>query len=137
MATSKDSPAIKVAADAARHFVDRFYPALNDSRASLSSYYHSNAAIVWNGNPITGGEAFSTFFTTMPTAFYDVQSFDAHPLPSDRMGGCSIMLMVSGAVKYGESKEQKGFSETFVLRSEQGRPTKFKISAQGFRLVTA
>lgn len=72
----------------------------------------------------------------MPASNYDVQSFDGHPVASDAMGSCSIMLSVSGAVKYGQSKEQRGFSETFVLRSEPGQVTKFKVSAQGFRLVS-
>lgn len=70
----------------------------------------------------------------MPTSFYDVQCYDAHPMMV--MGSCSVMLTVSGVVKYGESKEQRGFSETFVLKPEPGQPTKFRISAQGFRLVS-
>jgi NTF2-related export protein 1/2 len=71
----------------------------------------------------------------MPKSFYDAQSFDAHPLAPDGMGSCTIMLSVSGAVKYGESKDQRGFSETFVLKPEPGSRTKFKISAQSFRIV--
>lgn len=95
------------------------------------------AAIVWNGNAFAGGEAFATFFGTMPLSFYDVQCFDAHPILPDGLGTCSVSLTVSGVVKYGDSKEQRGFSETFVLMPEQaGQATKFKISAQAFRLVS-
>jgi NTF2-related export protein 1/2 len=72
----------------------------------------------------------------MPKSFYDAQSFDAHPLAPDGMGSCTIMLSVSGAVKYGENNpEQRGFSETFVLKPEPGSRTNFKISAQSFRIV--
>jgi NTF2-related export protein 1/2 len=110
---------------------------LNLERPTLEAYYHPNAAIAWNGNAITGGAAFSSFFATMPKSFYDAQSYDAHPLISDGMGNCSVMLSVSGAVKYGESKEQRGFSETFVLKPVSGQPAKFKISAQSFRLVSS
>ncbi|KAF8247444.1 NTF2-like protein [Wilcoxina mikolae CBS 423.85] len=136
MQATKDSSLIKIATDAARRFVESYYPALNDNRSYLDSYYHPNAAIVWNGNPITGGMDFATFFATMPTSHYDVQSFDAHPMGSDGMGSCSVVLSVSGVVKYGENKEQRGFSETFVLKPELGQVAKFKISAQGFRLVS-
>jgi NTF2-related export protein 1/2 len=72
----------------------------------------------------------------MPASHYDVQSFDAHPMGTDGMGSCSVVLSVSGVVKYGDNKEQRGFSESFVLKPEPGQVAKFKISAQGFRLVS-
>ncbi|CCX07919.1 putative nuclear transport factor 2 [Pyronema domesticum] len=133
---AKDAKLIKTASDAARRFVESYYPALNDNRSSLDTYYYPDAAITWNGNAILGGGNFATFFATMPTSHYDVQSFDAHPVAVDAMGNCSVMLNVSGSVKYGESKEMRGFGETVILRPEEGNPTKFKISAQGFRLVS-
>ncbi|KAA8905535.1 putative nuclear transport factor 2 [Sphaerosporella brunnea] len=137
MTTHKDPKLINIATDAARHFVDTYYPALNHERQTLEAFYHSNASIAWNGNAISGGAAFSSFFATMPKSFYDPQSFDAQPLVSDGMGSCSVMLIVSGAVKYGESNEQRGFSESFVLKPEPGSQSKFKIAAQTFRIVTA
>ncbi|KAH0605106.1 uncharacterized protein H6S33_005088 [Morchella sextelata] len=62
-------------------------------------------------------------------------SYDAQPMQFDVKGSCSFVLIVSGSVKYGELKEQRGFSETFVLKPVDVQPTRYLISTQGFRLV--
>ncbi|KAI5838898.1 hypothetical protein DFP73DRAFT_562563 [Morchella snyderi] len=132
--SSKESH-IRLAAEGAKRFVETYYPALNSDRTTLASFYHPAASIVWNGNPIASGEAFAAFFASMPDSHYDVQSYDAQPMQFDVKGSCSFVLIVSGSVKYGELKEQRGFSETFVLKPVEVQPTRYLISTQGFRLV--
>lgn len=68
----------------------------------------------------------------MPASHFDVQSYDAQPMQAD---GGDFALIVSGSVKYGEAKELRGFSETFVLKPVEIQPTRYLISTQGFRLV--
>jgi NTF2-related export protein 1/2 len=84
---------------------------------------------------MTGGSQFARFFERMPAANYDVQSFDAHPMLPNQQGICNYLLIVSGSVKYGESKEQRGFSETFVLKPNGDATNRYVVATQGFRLV--
>jgi hypothetical protein len=78
----------------------------------------------------------------MPPSHFEVQSFDSHPLtlaassPNSRVEGCSIMVNVSGVVRF-EDKGRRGFSETFVLKPQPDQPKVYKILAHSFRFVTA
>ncbi|PWW76223.1 NTF2-like protein [Tuber magnatum] len=130
-------PSIKASADGATKFTDSYYEAINTKRASLENFYDPNASIVWNGNPMTGGVAFAAFFERMPATHYDVQSYDSQPMlvPGTTGGPCNYMVIVSGSVKYGDSKEQRGFSETFVLKPSSTDPNRYVVATQGFRLV--
>lgn len=92
----------------------------------------------------------------MPPAHYELQSFDcqivnrAYPTttatgvkPSAQMGvkDMSVLVIVSGHVRYGESRDQpqRGFSETFVLvpnpSADRGKRRDWLIQSQNFRLV--
>jgi len=86
---------------------------------------------------MTGGVAFAEFFEHMPATNYDVQSYDSQPMlvPGTSGGPCNYMVIVSGSVKYGDSKEQRGFSETFVLKPSSTDPNRYVVATQGFRLV--
>ncbi|KAG0641079.1 hypothetical protein HOY80DRAFT_955977 [Tuber brumale] len=132
-------PSIKASADGATKFIGSYYEAINTNtkRASLENFYHPNASIVWNGNPMTGGEAFARFYEHMPATHYDVKSYDSQPMlvPGTSGGPCNYMVIVSGSVKYGDSKEQRGFSETFVLKPSATDPNQYVVATQGFRLV--
>lgn len=86
---------------------------------------------------MTGGVAFAEFFEHMPATHYDVQSYDSQPMlvPGTSGGPCNYMVIVSGSVKYGDNKEQRGFSETFVLKPSSTDPNRYVVATQGFRLV--
>ena len=93
----------------------------------------------------------------MPHAHYEAQSFDcqiinrAYPTatatgikPAAQMTvkDMSILVIVSGHVRYGEGRDQpqRGFSETFVLvpnpSTERGKRRRdWLIQSQNFRLV--
>lgn len=93
----------------------------------------------------------------MPAAHYEVQSFDCQIInrayPTVTAAGVkapnqmtvkdmSVLLMVSGHVRYGESRDQpqRGFSETFVLVPNPStdrlkRRRDWLIQSQNFRLV--
>jgi len=153
---------------AAEKFVESYYAALQSSRATLSSFYSPPSAmpdgkplpaIVFNGNIISDAAAFQAMFEKqMPPAHYEVQSYDCHVLNPNHTavgfeassGGSgknmTILLMVSGYVKFGEHREaaMRGFSETIVLvpnldlTTTKGRGRRGKewlIQSQNFRLV--
>jgi NTF2-related export protein 1/2 len=145
---------------AATEFVQTFYQALRSNRESISSFYDANPqTIIFNGNPVSDGAAVQDIFINqMPPSSFEIQSYDcqiinkAYPTllpsggvkPQSEMGvkDMSLVILVSGAVRYGESRDQpqRGFSETIVLTPNpsadrvRGRKD-FLIQSQNFRLV--
>ena len=153
---------------AAQHFIDSYYNALNidRERATLSSFYVQTtplnpvvADISLNGNIVQSPEDLQNLFqSTMPKAHYEAQSYDCHVLnPNYTIGASdadlgpdptgrkmSLLLAVSGYVKYGEARDAKmrGFTENFVLvpnfQAESGslkNVKKWLIQSQNFRIV--
>lgn len=140
---------------AATEFVQSFYPALENNRAAIASFYNQpTSTILFNGNAVTDGNAVQDIFVNQMTpTHYEVQSFDcqiinqAYPTPTTTGSNpkdMSILVIASGYVRFGESRDlpPRGFSETFVLvpnPSGDGAKGKRKkdwlIQTQNFRLV--
>ncbi|PKY02112.1 putative nuclear transport factor 2 domain protein [Aspergillus campestris IBT 28561] len=151
----------KVSTEAATEFVHSFYPALQNNRAAIASFYSKpTATILFNGNPVADGAAVQEIFVNqMPPAHYEFQSFDCqilnptYPTPTPTgvklpnqlsVKDMSILVIVSGHVRYGESRDlpQRGFSETFILvpnptsdAPKGRRKREWLIQTQNFRLV--
>jgi len=104
---------------------------MNRDRSKLADFYVPNAKIVYNGNAFASGEAFASFLATATTSYQDMQSYDVQKVG----GGSNLLVLVSGAVKYGDDKTNRGFSETFILQPTSGL-FPYKVQSQGFRLVT-
>ena len=120
-----------------------------------------------NGNPVPDPRSLQTVFETqMPQAHYEIQSYDCQVLNADVAPApagaarkpspgknMSIVLKVSGYVRYGESRSgvTRGFDESIILvpnadpsssssssSSNRGRDVSGKdwlIQSQNFRLV--
>ncbi|MCJ1469685.1 hypothetical protein MMC07_008321 [Pseudocyphellaria aurata] len=160
--------AVKVSTEAAQKLVDSYYPALQSKSDALASFYMvakvlpdgtSLPSIILNGNVIPSpAEMQSIFQNEMPAARYEVQSFDCQVInpnfiPENSKSTVSssgknmiILVVVSGYVKYGESRDvpTKCFSENFVLvpnpdleqARNKGKHVKdWLIQSQNFRLV--
>lgn len=115
--------------------------------------------ILFNGNVLSNAAALQELFEfQMPSAHYEVQSFDCHvlnpnfaPAGTAATDGASaqnmtLTIIVSGYVKFGPVKESemRGFSDTFVLVPKpeafgsKSRTTNLRgwfIQSQNFRLV--
>lgn len=139
---------------AATDFVQSFYRGLQSNRPAISSYYSdATSTILFNGNAVADGKAVQDIFMNqMPPTHYEVQSFDcqiinrAYPTPATdakfgnkpAVKNMSILVIVSGYVRFGEAKDlpQRGFSETFVLVPNPSKSGKeWLIQTQNFRLV--
>jgi NTF2-related export protein 1/2 len=100
----------------------------------LFEYFRPDSAIVWNGNPLGGGDAFVQMYATMPQTYHEVTDFNVHPLPSaDQM-----ILNTSGKVKFGteRAKNLYGFSAVFILRKDStGLSSRPYIASLSYRLV--
>ncbi|PWY86113.1 NTF2-like protein [Aspergillus heteromorphus CBS 117.55] len=161
MAPPTEDNLTKVSTDAATEFVQSFYPALENNRSSIASFYNQpTAMILFNGNAVTDGAAVQEIFVNqMSPTHYEVQSFDCqiinqgYPTPTSTgtklptettLKDMSILVLVSGYVRFGESRDlpQRGFSETILLVPNpttdlpKGRRRKeWLIQTQNFRLV--
>lgn len=140
---------------AGTEFIQSFYPALENNRATIASFYNQpTSTILFNGNAVADGNAVQDIFVNqMPPTHYEVQSFDcqiinqAYSTPTTtatHVKDMSILVIASGYVRFGESRDlpPRGFSETFVLVPNplgDGGKGKHKkgwlIQTQNFRLV--
>ncbi|KAL9025007.1 MAG: hypothetical protein Q9196_006090 [Gyalolechia fulgens] len=147
---------------------DSYYAALNAHRNTIASFYMASAempggkplpSISFNGNQIPNAEAMQTLFEQqIPPSHYQVQCYDCHVVnpnyiaegtqgwPAKSGKNMTILVAVSGYVKYGDLKEAKprGFSESFVLvpnpavAASKQRLKNIKewlIQTQNFRIV--
>jgi len=170
MADPTDDIQIKVADNAAEQFVQTYYPSLNSSNGHkhLTEFYIKpttdstvGADITLNGNTISNpAELQAIFENQVSKCLYEAQSFDCQvPNTNYNIGleesslapnkdgkKMSIMVMVSGSVKYykdGTEGETRGFTEIFMLvpNMESHGPKaprgakKWLIQSQNFRLV--
>ncbi|POS85319.1 hypothetical protein EPUL_003040 [Erysiphe pulchra] len=152
----------------AQDFIETYYPALNSKsgRSALASFYvkseNTKPDIIINGNAIPSPTDLQKLFETqVQKAQYDVQSYDAHILNSNYNFGdfshqtqpdkdgkrASVIVLVSGSVKYGRENEEadvRGFTESVVLvpnlevmgpKAMKKKARKWSIASQNFRLV--
>lgn len=160
--------AIKISTNAATHFVNTYYTALKAHRDTITSFYMASAempggkplpSISFNGNQLPSAEAMQTMFQQqMPPSHYEVQCYDCHVInpnyiaegaqswPAESGKNMTILVAVSGYVKYGDLKEAKprGFSESFVLvpnpvaaagKQRMKNIKEWLIQTQNFRIV--
>ncbi|EFR01644.1 nuclear transport factor 2 domain-containing protein [Nannizzia gypsea CBS 118893] len=163
----------KVSTDATTNFIQSYYSALDNARSTLSSFYAPTVTnILFNGNIVADGASVQEIFVNqLPPTHYEVQSYDCQVLnpnypvappsatddvaspfgantnrnTSDPAKSMSILVIVSGYVKFGEGKEtwdspNRGFSETFVLipnppSGPKARGKQWLIQSQNFRIV--
>ncbi|KAI4143475.1 MAG: hypothetical protein L6R39_004558 [Caloplaca ligustica] len=168
MAAQAHVNAIKISTNAAQYFVDSYYAALNDHRGTITSFYMDGAempggkplpTISFNGNQIPDALAMQTMFEQqMPQSHYQVQCYDCHVVnpnyiaegtqgwPAKTGKNMTILVAVSGYVKYGDPKEAKprAFSETFLLvpnpaaavsKQRLKNVKEWLIQTQNFRIV--
>ncbi|KAL9597793.1 MAG: hypothetical protein Q9219_004920 [cf. Caloplaca sp. 3 TL-2023] len=168
MAGSDQVSAIKISTNAAQYFVESYYSALDTRRDSLLSFYMAAAempggkslpSITFNGNQIPNAQAMQAMFEQqIPASHYEVQCYDCHVInpqyvsegtqgwPAKTGKNITILVAVSGYVKYGNSKgvKPRGFSESFVLvpnpaaAASNHRSKNVKewlIQTQNFRIV--
>jgi NTF2-related export protein 1/2 len=109
----------------AEQFTQLFYRNIDGQRAQLRAFYRPTSTILWNGNAFIGGDAYTDFMARFPATSHEVNSFDCHPVDSAMLSGVpipgeppSMILVVSGSVRYGEERERRGFSESFLLKAD-------------------
>ncbi|KAL2056721.1 hypothetical protein ABVK25_003115 [Lepraria finkii] len=90
MATLSADKAAKISTEAAKTFIETYYPALSTSRSSLSTFYMPTSTmpdgkplpvIVYNGNIIPDPTSMQLLFQEqMPETRFEVQDYDCQVL---------------------------------------------------------
>ncbi|KUJ15547.1 uncharacterized protein LY89DRAFT_588247, partial [Mollisia scopiformis] len=152
---------------AAQDFIDAYYPALNNpkARSSIADFYVKpipgsplKADIVLNGTAYSDPKEVQKLFETdVAAAHYEVQAFDFQTVNSNFNVGASeaalapdmdgkkisVVVMVSGIIRYGEAGDVRGFTDNVVLvpnwdshspKAPKGLK-RWLVQAQTFRLV--
>jgi NTF2-related export protein 1/2 len=119
-----------------QNFYRQFFKALDGYRQNLGQFLRNDSAIVWNGNPIGGVDAFLQMYSTMPITQHEVLSFNCHPLPNGNAEMINMMLDTSGKVKFGTDRAKNvfGFSAVFIIRKDPGA-SQIYVSSFSYRLV--
>ncbi|KAK9764865.1 hypothetical protein K7432_007290 [Basidiobolus ranarum] len=128
---------VDVSAKGAEQFVDLYYKLYDDQRHLLGKFYRDNSAIVWNGNAYSGVTPFSEFYQKLPSTVHEIQAFDCHPLPftGPTEGPFSILVNVTGSVKYGKETVPRLFSQNFVLTPDPTKLGNFYVGSDCLRFV--
>ncbi|EMR09647.1 hypothetical protein PNEG_02230 [Pneumocystis murina B123] len=102
---------IDVISKGAESFINIFFKCMDNNRDILHQFYRPFSTIVWNGNAFVG-LSYAEFVKRLPNSHHEVQSFDCHPIISsmNQDGTCTIILVVSGSVQYGNESQLRGFS---------------------------
>ncbi|KAF9166244.1 NTF2- export protein 1 [Actinomortierella ambigua] len=129
---------VDISAKGADQFVELYYKLFDTQRAVLNRLYRDSSAILWNGNAYSGVGPFKELYDKMPSSEHNVLSYDCHPLPpgqgQDPTTPGSIIVSVSGTVKYGEESYQRQFFQSFVLSPDPSNGS-FYVWSDCFRFV--
>ncbi|EPE32311.1 NTF2-like protein [Glarea lozoyensis ATCC 20868] len=166
MADISEDQEVKVAIETAETFVNTYYVTISKPHAikEIPDFYVKpnpesplKPDISLNGNLISSPSDLEAVFEKQPPkTHYEVQSFDCHVLNRNYNVGVpdnvlemnkhgrkmSIMVTVSGSVRYGDGADIQGFMDSLVLVPNweaYGKPHKGKrrwlVQSQTFRLV--
>ncbi|XP_042638440.1 NTF2-related export protein 2 [Orycteropus afer afer] len=126
---------------AAEEFVSIYYETMDKRRRVLPRLYLDKATLIWNGNVVTGLDALTNFFETLPSSEFQVNMLDCQPVhgkigifqeqatPSQT----TVLVVTSGIVKF-DGNKQHYFNQNFLLTA-QSTPhnTVWKIASDCFR----
>lgn len=123
--------------EAAEHFVESYYSAVNSARHAIHAYYvpqttlgdgTSLPVILLNGTEVADGSSVQRMFQQRyPTSSFEIDAVDCHILnhqyPAQNGTSrndnqpMSLLVLVNGVFKQGSGREQveQEFSETLVL----------------------
>ena len=101
------------------------------SPQDLPRFFSPTAAVVWEGNSVTGSQQLTHLFSVLPPTKHTLTSIDSHPItPLTATASAaaaaaapqSLLVSISGTVVYGlDSGGVRGFFHSFVLGEGQRR----------------
>uniref|UniRef100_A0A4X2M580 NTF2-related export protein n=1 Tax=Vombatus ursinus TaxID=29139 RepID=A0A4X2M580_VOMUR len=119
---------------AAEEFVNVYYETIDKRRAMMTRLYLDMATVVWNGNVVSGPDALSKFFDTLPASEFRVNVVDCQPVHEEATQSQTTVLVVTcGTVKFDGNKLHY-FNQNFLLTTQvTPNGTVWKIASDCFR----
>ncbi|XP_065667745.1 NTF2-related export protein 2 [Hydra vulgaris] len=121
------------ACESAEEFSTLYYNTYDKQRHLLQKLYTDMSSVIWNGNGYHGLTSINNLFINLPITSHELSTLDCQPISSvacpDRT---SILLVCEGAVKYGNEKQRKYFTQKFILMDVNGN---WKIANDCFRFI--
>jgi len=103
-------------------FKDLFYSVIDAHRDETHKFFHEHGVITWDGNRASGQQEVQQWWKMMPSTHHDVRTFDSQPilLPQEMKGltSPSMLVVVTGIVKYGAKTQPHCFYHCFVLERD-------------------
>ncbi|KAG0088244.1 NTF2- export protein 2 [Podila epicladia] len=127
---------VDISSKGADQFVELYYKVFDTQRPVLNRLYRDSSAILWNGNAFSGITPFAEFYNKLSTSEHSVISYDCHPLPTQAGPNTpgSIIVNVSGTVRYSNENKDRLFSQSFVLSPDPTNGS-FYVWSDCFRFV--
>ncbi|KAF9311050.1 NTF2- export protein 2 [Podila horticola] len=127
---------VDISSKGADQFVELYYKVFDTQRTVLNRLYRDSSAILWNGNAFSGITPFAEFYNKLSTSEHSVNSYDCHPLPTQTGPNTpgSIIVNVSGTVRYSNENKDRLFSQSFVLSPDPTNGS-FYVWSDCFRFV--
>jgi NTF2-related export protein 1/2 len=105
-----------VASRAADKFITTYYKSIDQQRHLLEKLYGQQSILLWNGNPYSSSSQIVLFLQSLPITEHEILSYDSQPIILQQ--NMDIVVQVYGVVIY-NTKDRKGFSQTFVLTKQE------------------
>ncbi|KAF9293177.1 NTF2- export protein 2 [Mortierella antarctica] len=127
---------VDISSKGADQFVELYYKVFDTQRPVLNRLYRDSSAILWNGNAFSGITPFAEFYNKLSPSEHSVTTYDCHPLPTQAGPNTpgSIIVNVSGTVRYSNEKKDRLFSQSFVLSPDPTNGS-FYVWSDCFRFV--
>ncbi|KAJ7310212.1 hypothetical protein JRQ81_007106 [Phrynocephalus forsythii] len=119
---------------AAEEFASIYYDTMDRRRRVLTRLYTDDAALIWNGNAVSGQDALAKFFEMLPSSEFQVTTFDCQPVHEQATQNQTTVLVVTcGTVKF-DGNKQRYFIQNFLLTAQTtNNNTVWKIMSDCFR----
>ncbi|KAF9024384.1 NTF2- export protein 2 [Podila verticillata] len=127
---------VDISSKGADQFVELYYKVFDTQRPVLNRLYRDSSAILWNGNAFSGITPFAEFYNKLSTSEHSIICYDCHPLPTQTGPNTpgSIIVNVSGTVRYSNENKDRLFSQSFVLSPDPTNGS-FYVWSDCFRFV--
>ncbi|XP_049980015.1 NTF2-related export protein 2 [Alexandromys fortis] len=125
---------VEQACIAAEEFINIYYETMDKRRHAIVKMYLDKATLIWNGNAVTGHEALSNFFETLPSSEFLINMLDCQPVHEQAtQSQTTILVVTSGAVKF-DGNRKHFFNQNFLLTEHSTtNNTVWKIASDCFR----
>jgi len=124
-----------LALTAAQEFAKLFHETFDKRRQNIGRLYQEEAEVVWNGNPYKGREKIVEFFNSLPSSQHTIVGMDTQPIiaVTNHTGTSTIIITFCGNARYKNQKEDKCFSQTVLLASQEDN--KWKLVSDNYRFL--